>query len=102
MQLPTRLEYPIIAIGDLHGRIEWLDKLLAKLRERPEWPAARLVFLCDLVDRYPAVKELVSRVLELIAEKPGSTAVMGNHDFALVNAAGLSGSSSKEWGWRYA
>jgi serine/threonine protein phosphatase 1 len=102
MQLPTRIEYPIIAIGDLHGRIEWLDKLVAKLRQRPEWPEAKLVFLGDLVDRHPAVKELVSRVLELLAEKPGSTAVMGNHDFALVKAAGLDGPPSASWSWRYA
>jgi serine/threonine protein phosphatase 1 len=89
MQLPTRVDYPVIAIGDLHGRVAWLDKLVAKLRRRPEWPAAKLVFLGDLVDRHARVKELVSRVLELLAEKPGSTCVMGNHDLALVNAAGL-------------
>lgn len=89
MQLPAHVGYPIIAVGDLHGRVEWLDKLVAKLRRRPEWPDAKLVFLGDLVDRHPTVKQLVSRVMELIAEKPGSTCVTGNHDLALVNAAGL-------------
>jgi serine/threonine protein phosphatase 1 len=89
MQLPAHVDYPVIAIGDLHGRIEWLDRLIARLRVRPEWPAAPLVFLGDLVDRSDTVKPLVARVMELIAEKPGSTCVMGNHDLALVNAAGL-------------
>jgi serine/threonine protein phosphatase 1 len=89
MNLPTTLEYPLIAIGDLHGRIEWLDKLITKLEQLPEWPSARLVFLGDLVDRTETVKQLVSRVIELIAAKPGSTCVMGNHDLALVNAAAL-------------
>ncbi len=89
MQLPAHVGYPIIAVGDLHGRVEWLDKLVAKLRRCPEWPDAKLVFLGDLVDRHPMVKQLVSRVMELIAEKPGSTCVTGNHDLALVNAAGL-------------
>lgn len=102
MQLPTHVEYPVIAIGDLHGRVEWLDKLVAKLRARPEWPDAKLVFLGDLVDRHPQVKELVSRVLELLTEKPGSTCVTGNHDFALARAAGLGGEPSAEWAWRYA
>jgi serine/threonine protein phosphatase 1 len=92
MQLPTRVEYPVIAIGDLHGRVEWLDKLVAKLRTRPEWPDAKFVFLGDLVDRHPA----------LLAEKPGSTCVAGNHDFALVKAAGLGGPPSAEWQRRYA
>jgi serine/threonine protein phosphatase 1 len=89
MQLPTRIEYPIIAIGDLHGRVVWLDRLITRLRLRPEWPHAKLVFLGDLVDRTDTVKPLVSRVMELLSEKPGSTCVMGNHDLALVNAAGL-------------
>lgn len=101
MQLPTRVEYPIFAVGDLHGRVQWLDKLVARLRERPEWPHAKLVFLGDLVDRHYRVKELVSRVMELIAEKPGSTCVTGNHDFALVRAAGLDGPPSPEWARRY-
>ena len=89
MQLPTRVEYPIMAVGDLHGRAGWLDKLVARLRLRPEWPDAKLVFLGDLVDRGEDVKGVVARVMGLIAEKPGSTCVTGNHDFALVNAAGL-------------
>jgi len=102
MQLPARVEYPIFAVGDLHGRVEWLDKLVARLRTRPEWPAAKFVFLGDLVDRCPDVKELVSRVLALIAEKPGSTCVTGNHDLALVRGAGLDGIPSAEWVARYA
>jgi serine/threonine protein phosphatase 1 len=102
MELPARLDYPVIAIGDLHGRIEWLDKLVARLRQLPEWPSAKLVFLGDLVDRGDAVKSLVSCVIELIAEKPGSTCVCGNHDLALTKAAGLGGPASDSWARRYA
>lgn len=101
MQLPAHVSYPVVAVGDLHGRVAWLDRLVAKLRSRPEWPGARLVFLGDLVDRHPDVKALVSRVLELIAEKPGSTCVTGNHDLALVRAAGLDGPPSGAWVQRY-
>jgi serine/threonine protein phosphatase 1 len=101
--LPTSVDYPVIAIGDLHGQVGWLDRLVARLRQLPEWPAARLVFLGDLVDRTGTVKELVSRVLELIAEKPGSTCVMGNHDLALVGATGLDGRPPRPyWVRRYA
>lgn len=89
MNLPTAVEYPVVAIGDLHGRVEWLDKLVSRLQKLPEWPALRLVFVGDLVDRTDTVKQLVARVMELLAAKPGSTCVMGNHDLALVNAAGL-------------
>src|SRR6476469_9933133 len=89
MELPTRIEYPVIAIGDLHGRVQWLDKLVAKLRLCSEWPRASFVFLGDLVDSTDGVKSLVRRAMELISEKPGSTCVMRHHDWALVNAAGL-------------
>lgn len=102
MLLSTTIDYPVIAIGDLHGRLEWLDRLIAKLRRLPEWPAARLVFLGDLVDRSKSVKETVARVLELLSEKPGSTCVMGNHDLALVKAAGLDGPPVESWVRRYA
>ena len=102
MNLPTSVEYPVIAIGDLHGQVEWLDKLVAKLERLPEWPTARLVFLGDLVDRNDTVKELVARVMELVAARPGSTCVMGNHDLALVMAAGLGGPPSESWARRYA
>ena len=103
MNLPTSVEYPVIAIGDLHGRVEWLDRLVAKLCRLPEWPTARIVFLGDLVDRSDTVRALVSRVMELIAEKPGSTCVMGNHDMALVGAAGLDDRPPRPyWVRRYA
>ena len=102
MTLPTTVDYPIIAIGDLHGRLAWLDKLIAKLEKLPEWPGARLVFLGDLVDRGPHVKETVGRVMDLIAAKPGSTCLMGNHDLALVSAAGLNDQPPPHyWVWRY-
>ncbi|HEX4607452.1 MAG TPA: metallophosphoesterase [Urbifossiella sp.] len=96
------VEYPVFAVGDLHGRVRWLDKLLARLRTHPLWPAARVVFLGDLVDRGSAVEELVSRVIGVIAGKPGSTCVMGNHDLALVGATGLDGRPPRPyWVRRY-
>ncbi len=101
MPLPTQLDYPIIAIGDLHGQLGFLDRLLTKLRTHDVWPAARLVFLGDLVDRGPDVKGTVQRVMDVLTEKPGSTCVMGNHDFALANALGLLGERSAFWTDKY-
>jgi len=39
----TPVPYPVFAVGDLHGRPRWLDRLLANLRAHPLWPAARVV-----------------------------------------------------------
>ena len=94
---PAELSYPIIAIPDLHGQLRWLDALVARLRTHEVWPTATLVFLGDLVDRGPDVKGAVQRVVELLAEKPGSVCVMGNHDLALVGATGLDGGAEQYW-----
>lgn len=94
------LDYPIVAVGDLHGQRRWLDALLRVLERHPAWPAASVVFLGDLVDRGPDVPGTVRRVRELLAEKPGAC-VMGNHDLAVVKAAGLDGPPVESWVRRY-
>ncbi len=95
------LSYPIIAIPDLHGQLRWLDVLVAKLRTHDVWPTATLVFLGDLVDRGPDVKGAVQRVIDLLAEKPASVCVMGNHDLAFVKAAGLGDPPEQFWVDKY-
>ena len=37
MTLPTRLDYPIVAIADLHGRVGQLKRLVDKFERFPEW-----------------------------------------------------------------
>jgi serine/threonine protein phosphatase 1 len=95
------LPYPIVAVGDLHGQRGWLDKLVRKLEALPEWADAKLVFLGDLVDRGPDVKGTVQRVIDLLAAK-GGACVMGNHDLALAQAAGLGGEPDPFWAKKYA
>lgn len=95
------LAYPIIAIPDLHGQLRWLDDLVAELRRHAVWQTATLVFLGDLVDRGPDVKGTVQRVIDLLAERPGSVCVTGNHDLALVMAAGLGGEPEPFWVEKY-
>lgn len=103
MDLPTRVDYPVIAIGDVHGQIGFLDRLLERLRRLDVWPVSRVVFLGDLVDRGPDVRGTIDRVLEVFDERPGSTAIMGNHDLGLVRAAQLDdGPESADWVPRYA
>ena len=102
MLLPPQVDYPIVAIPDLHGQSEFLRKLLTRLERRPEWPHCRVVFLGDFCDRGPDVKGTLDLVLNLLREKPGSSAVAGNHDIAPTRAAHLdNGPFSPYWALRY-
>ena len=102
IELPTRLDYPIVAVGDLHGQRGELDRLVAALGRRPEWPDCAVVFLGDFVDRNPGVRETIDLVLDLLKRPPGGSAVMGNHDRALVRSARLDGGPpSAYWSGRY-
>lgn len=100
--LSTRLNYPLIAVGDLHGQRAALERLVARLERLPEWPACALVFLGDFVDRGEDVPGTIELVLELLGRPAGGSAVMGNHDLALVRAARLDdGPPSPYWIERY-
>ncbi len=51
MTLRTSLDYPIIAIADLHGQLDQLKRLVARLESVSEWDDCALIFLGDFVDR---------------------------------------------------
>jgi serine/threonine protein phosphatase 1 len=54
------------------------------------------------VDRNPGVRDTIDLVLDLLQRPPGGSAVMGNHDLALVRAARLDGGPpSPYWIERY-
>jgi serine/threonine protein phosphatase 1 len=98
MTLPTNLDYPIIAIADLHGQLEQLERLVARLEMISEWDDCALVFLGDYVDRGEDVPGTIDMVLELLRRRPGGSTVLGNHDLALVRATRLDdGPPSPYW-----
>jgi serine/threonine protein phosphatase 1 len=102
MPLPTSLDYPIVAVGDLHGQRPELERLIGRLEALEEWPGCALVFLGDFVDRGPDVPGTIDLALELLRRSAGGSAVMGNHDLALLRAARLDdGPPSPYWTDRY-
>ncbi len=100
VQLPDCVRYPVFAIGDVHGQQDRLQALLTLLRRRKEWSQATLVFLGDFIDRGPESRGVLDDVVGLCREGK-ATAIMGNHDYALVRAAGLDGREPSEF-WRLA
>jgi serine/threonine protein phosphatase 1 len=98
MTLPTSLNYPIIAIADLHGPLDQLKRLVTRLEMVSEWDDCALVFFGDFVDRGEDVPGTIDLVLELLSRQPGGSVLLGNHDLALVRAVRLDdGPPSPYW-----
>ena len=70
---------PIYAIGDIHGQMADLDRVL-QLIEKDGGPDAEVVFLGDYVDRGPDSKAVVEFLMEGCAANSNWTAIKGNHD----------------------
>ncbi len=81
----------IIAIGDIHGCIATLKKLIETID--PE-PFEQLVFLGDYIDRGSHSKEVVDYLIEL-GLKYSCHFIMGNHELMFLDY--LQGHPSKEW-----
>jgi serine/threonine protein phosphatase 1 len=75
-------------IGDIHGCVEELDRLLDHLI-----PAAgdKLVFLGDYIDRGPSSREVIARLLQLTKQGPQCTFLKGNHEDMFLAFLGLPG-----------
>lgn len=79
----------IYVIGDIHGRLDLLDDLLAQIEadDVARGPARTgLVFLGDLVDRGPDSAGVVARVRDLCANRPDTRCIAGNHEEILLGA----------------
>jgi serine/threonine protein phosphatase 1 len=67
-------------IGDIHGEIKLLDRLLEQI---VSYHPDQLVFLGDYIDRGPHSKEVVDRIMGLDVPK---VCLMGNHEWMMLNA----------------
>lgn len=79
----------VYAIGDIHGRLDCLEELLAQIDADPDRGDRRvtLVFLGDLIDRGPHSRGVVERVMALCAASPDVHCLCGNHEELLLEAA---------------
>lgn len=75
------------AIGDIHGRLDLLDRLLARIEAEIESsPRARtsLVFLGDVIDRGPASAQVVERLRTYAHPRASLHFIMGNHEEVML------------------
>jgi serine/threonine protein phosphatase 1 len=81
------------AVGDIHGRRDLLDALLADIAGDAGSHPRRIVFLGDYIDRGPDSAGVIRTVRALEAEEPDRiVALKGNHEDLLARAR-----SSEEW-----
>jgi hypothetical protein len=77
-------EGPLAIIGDIHGEIDALERLLARLGHGPGQRADRkLVFVGDFIDRGPDSVAVVQRVADLV-DQGQAVAVAGNHELNVL------------------
>jgi serine/threonine protein phosphatase 1 len=81
----------VYAVGDIHGRLDLLDALLARIDadDAARAPArTTIVFLGDLVDRGPESRGVVQRLLDLSRSGRDCRFLKGNHEEVFVAASG--------------
>ena len=92
--------YRAYAVGDIHGRIDLLEHLLAKihadLQHRPA-PKTLLVFVGDLVDRGPSSAQVIERLRCYRRDRVKPVFLLGNHEEVLLRI--IDGDSSVVDSW---
>ncbi len=89
MNFETNISGPVAVIGDVHGQVEKLKRILDRLRKRDDYQRRWIVFIGDLVDRGPDPKGVVDLVLSTISEHPKTVVLSGNHELAMSGSLGL-------------
>jgi len=79
--------YRAYAVGDVHGRLDLLDRMLglveADLAEHPS-RRALLLFLGDIIDRGPASAQAIERLRTYRHSSVRTVFLMGNHEEVLL------------------
>ncbi len=80
----------VYAIGDIHGRLDLFEQLLALIEEddgaRAPLPS-RLILLGDLMDRGPQSAAVIERVMALARGSQNVHLIKGNHEEVFIGAA---------------
>ncbi len=75
------------AIGDIHGCLDKLERLMAACEARAEGRPARYVCLGDYIDRGPDSRGVIELLLRRQQERPGTMVCLrGNHEQMAIAA----------------
>jgi serine/threonine protein phosphatase 1 len=76
-------EGALVVVGDIHGQITCLEKLISKLETQA--PDARWVFVGDFIDRGDHSAQVLTRLRALEAERSDIVCILGNHEEMMVS-----------------
>lgn len=92
--------YRAYAVGDIHGRLDLLEHLLAAIDENLRHRPARkvlLVFVGDLIDRGPASAQVVERLRTYRHRHVKPVFLLGNHEEVLLRILRGEQELIKDW-----
>jgi len=79
----------VYAVGDIHGRLDLLERLLAMIEgdsSRRTEAETLIIFLGDLIDRGPDSRGVVDRLIRFTGERGAIRFLMGNHEEVFLRA----------------
>lgn len=85
--IPT-LTPPVCVVGDLHGRLDLLERLLEKIAALPpeQTSGLRMVFVGDMIDRGPDSAGVLRKLHRLSTQTPQRyVCLMGNHERMMLD-----------------
>ncbi|RWR08153.1 metallophosphoesterase [Paenirhodobacter populi] len=82
---------PLVVIGDVHGRDDLLEELLAETAQR--LPQARRVLVGDLIDRGPDSRDVLTRARDL----KDVVVLRGNHEEMLLRFLDAPETGGEAW-----
>lgn len=94
--------YRAYAVGDVHGRLDLLEELLAKIHAELQHHPSRqtlLVFVGDLIDRGPKSAQVIERLRTYRREAIRPVFLLGNHEEVLLRILGGDAELITKWRW---
>jgi serine/threonine protein phosphatase 1 len=94
--------YRAYAVGDVHGRLDLLEELLAKIHANLQHHPSRktlLVFVGDLIDRGPKSAQVIERLRTYKRQGIRPVFLLGNHEEVLLRILGGDAELITKWRW---
>ena len=94
--------YRAYVVGDVHGRLDLLEELLAKIHaelQRQPVPKTLLVFVGDLIDRGPNSAQVIDRLRTYRRTGIRPVFLLGNHEEVLLRILRGEAELITKWRW---